>query len=148
MQESFSLHVNRANDRHGHIQLMHNVFIASTIIEMLNYIQFCTKCTSLQALLGFLILQSTHLANGQTESIVMRLKCSQTRFKAMTSWCWDAECSSQGNSLVMSHLLLGVRTTSIMAHCKTNTKHSLHFLPSSVKAKILFRFLSVSKNRY
>lgn len=29
-----------------------------------------------------------------------------------------------------------------MAHCKTNAKHSLHFLPSSVKAKILFGFLS------
>ena len=54
----------------------------------------------------------------------------------------DAEGSSQGR--VVRHSLLGV---GVQAHCQINTEHYFRFSPFLVKAKILFRFLSVSDNR-
>ena len=44
-----------------------------------------------------------------------------TQFKTITAWCWDAECSSWGRSLMVPLLLLRIPTASIPATCETNT---------------------------
>ena len=50
-----------------------------------------------------------------------------TQFKAITAWCWDAECSSWGKSVMVPLLLLRIPTTSIPSPCETNTGFASQF---------------------
>lgn len=53
-------------------------------------------------------------------------RCSRPQFKAMGAWCWDAECHSQGKSLMGPLLMLGVHAASRMACWETNAEHYFH----------------------
>ena len=61
---------------------------------------------------------TTHVANECRTWIKIEHRCSQTQFKTMEAWCWDAECSSGGRSLVGPRWLLGVHTAAVMAGTK------------------------------
>ena len=55
-------------------------------------------------------------------------------------WAWFP-----GRRLGVSLRLPGVHAASIMTHCKTNAVHNFSFLPSFIKAKILWIYFRVRK---
>lgn len=75
-------------------------------------------------------------------------KCSQTQFRGMVAWCWDAEYSSRGGNLAGPLLLPGVWAAPVNSLLKN--KHWMLFLlfTSSMKVNILSGFLWVRGKRY
>lgn len=113
---------------------------------MLNYFEFYTKrntLTSSRRLFWYFrtVLLTMHKIN------LGKPRCSQTQFKALAAWCRVAVCGSWKGSQAWPLLLLRCSCLS-KGCCETNAKRSFFFSFLFLKAKVLFRFLSVSKHKY
>ena len=75
--------------------------------------------------------------------IKIKHRCSQTQFRTVVAWCWDAECRSWGRSLEVPLSLVGIlvgKTTSeqfllFAFFCKSENLVWISFSRSFVKAK-------------